>query len=467
MAVNQQFGLVAYGQWELGDAFVGQRIIEFADADMSGILFHNHRVISGTKVRIILVKTILCRGQKDKGLFSCAQTCVFRDIYVSLPFGKPNDKTEKVMIKIGDKVRFLSEVGGGKVTGFQGKDIVLVEDADGFDIPMHISEVVAIETDDYNVPTPASKAAKAQKKKAEEQPARPTASQPAEQPLHRVEKPEISVYRQPEMKGGDVLNVHLAFVPVDIKAVSTTSFESYLVNDSNYYLYYTYLGAEGKAWTVRSHGLIEPNTKLLLEEFEKASLNDLERVAVQLIAFKDRRSFQLKPAISVELRIDTVKFYKLHTFQQTDFFETPALLYDIVKDDQPAKQVYVSAEDIQEALLQKRAVDNAPRKPQTVAKRGGKNDIIEVDLHIGELLDDTRGMTNGEMLNYQLDKFREVMEQYKNKREQRIVFIHGKGDGVLRRALLDELKRKYPACKAQDASFQEYGFGATMVTIRQ
>ena len=68
-----------------------------------------------------------------------------------------------------------------------------------------------------------------------------------------------------------------------------------------------------------------------------------------------------------------MKFYKLHTFQQTDFFETPALMYDVVKNDQPAKQVYVSAEDIQEALLQKRAVDNAPRKPQTVAKRGGKN----------------------------------------------------------------------------------------------
>ena len=98
------------------------------------------------------------------------------------------------MIKIGDKVRFLSEVGGGKVTGFQGKDIVLVEDADGFDIPMHIREVVVIETDDYNVPTPASKAAKAERKKAEEQPARPAAYQHAsEQPLHRVAKPELSV----------------------------------------------------------------------------------------------------------------------------------------------------------------------------------------------------------------------------------------------------------------------------------
>ena len=43
-------------------------------------------------------------------------------------------------MKIGDKVRFLSEVGGGIVKGFQGKDIVLVEDADGFDIPMLCEE---------------------------------------------------------------------------------------------------------------------------------------------------------------------------------------------------------------------------------------------------------------------------------------------------------------------------------------
>lgn len=363
-------------------------------------------------------------------------------------------------MKIGDKVRFLSEVGGGVVTGFRGKNIVLVEDQDGFDIPMPVHECVVIETDDYNIPTPAAKAV-ASKKKEEEQAARLEELQAG-----RLSKPQASVYRQPEIKGGDVLNVYLAFVPEDIKAVSTTPFEAYLVNDSNYYMYYTYLSAEGKSWTTRSHGLIEPNTKLLLEEFEKSELNDRERVAVQLVAFKDNRSFVMKPAVSMEVRIDTVKFYKLHTFQPTDFFETPALVYDIVKNDVPVKQVYVSAEELQDVLIQKKDVD-ALSKPQTVIKRGGTKDgIIEIDLHIGELLDDTRGMSNSEILNYQLDKFREIMEQYKNKREQRIVFIHGKGDGVLRKALLDELKRKYPACRHQDASFQEYGFGATMVTIK-
>lgn len=350
-------------------------------------------------------------------------------------------------MKIGDKVRFLSEVGGGIVKGFQGKDIVLVEDADGFDIPMQVRECVVIETDDYNI----NRKPAAAPKKAEE-PAKPV-------------KPEIPVLqRRPEMRGGDALNVFLAFVPEDVKAISSTAFEAYLVNDSNYYLYYTYLSAEGKAWKTRSHGLAEPNTKLFLEDFAKDVLNELERVSIQFIAFKDSKTFSVKPAVSVELRIDTVKFYKLHTFRESDFFEEPALIYDIITNDVPAKQVYVSAEEIQAALLQKKDVEKP--KSQPIVKRGVSNGIVEVDLHINELLDDTHGMSNAEILNYQLDKFREVMERYKTKREQKIVFIHGKGDGVLRKALLDELKRKYSTCRSQDASFQEYGFGATLVTIR-
>lgn len=350
-------------------------------------------------------------------------------------------------MKIGDKVRFLSEVGGGVVTGFKGKDFVLVEDADGFDIPMPIRECVVIEADDYNIKRkPAATAPK------QEEPAKPA-------------KPEMPVIqRQPEVRGGDTLNVFLAYVPEDAKAMMTTPFEAYLVNDSNYYLYYTYLSAEGKAWNNRSHGLVEPNTKLLLEEFTKDVLNEMERVAVQLIAFKDGKPAAIKPAVSVELRIDTVKFYKLHTFRESDFFEEPALVYDIVTNDVPVKQVYVSAEDIQVALLQKKEVEK-PRS-QPIVKRSSSNGIIEIDLHINELLDDAHGMSNSEILNYQLDKFREVMEKYKGKREQKIVFIHGKGDGVLRKALLDELKRKYNTCRYQDASFQEYGFGATLVTIR-
>ena len=48
-------------------------------------------------------------------------------------------------MNIGDKVRFLNDVGGGKITGFRQGGIVMVEDEDGFAVPMSQHEVVVIE----------------------------------------------------------------------------------------------------------------------------------------------------------------------------------------------------------------------------------------------------------------------------------------------------------------------------------
>ena len=365
-------------------------------------------------------------------------------------------------MKIGDKVRFLSEKGGGIVSGFQGKDIVLVEDEDGFEIPMQIRECVVIDTNDYNI---AKVNTLGLKKPADKEPAdRGVKPSVAEAPQARQ-----FVAPPTEIKGNDTLNVKLAYVPQDIEAVTTTLFDAYLVNDSNYFLYYTYMVAEGKSWTVRAHGLMEPNTKMYLEEFGKEFLNNMERVAVQLIPFKEGKSFLMKQAVSVELRIDTVKFYKLHTFRDSDFFEEPALLYDVVRDDIPVRQVYVDSVQLKDALLGKK--EGKERLSSTPSTREGSKmssdkKIIEVDLHIHELLDNTSGMTNGEMLEYQLGVFRRTMEENRRRVGQKIVFIHGKGEGVLRRAIETELKTKYKSCTFQDASFREYGFGATMVTIR-
>ena len=124
----------------------------------------------------------------------------------------------------------------------------------------------------------------------------------------------------------------------------------------------------------------------------------------------------------------------------------------------PARQTFLNADDIKDALLAKKAVDVIPaRKPEAKVPQ---SDIVEIDLHAHELLDSTAGMSNGEILNYQLDVFRKTLEEYKSKKGQKIVFIHGKGDGVLRKAILQELKYKYKNYQSQDASFREYGFGA-------
>ncbi len=226
-------------------------------------------------------------------------------------------------MKIGDKVRFLSEVGGGRVSGFQGKNIVLVEDEDGFDVPMRISEVVVIGEEDYDtrhvVEAKAKSAASAMQQQEKEE-------EPADRPVTFRAKPE-------ERRGGDKLSAYLAFVPMNVKELSETRFESYFVNDSNYYMRYVYMTAEGNAWQVRATGEVEPNTKEFIEEFGREDLNTLERCCLQVIAYKRDKHFLLKPTVNAQVRIDPVKFYKLHTFTDNDFFEQPALIYTVIEND--------------------------------------------------------------------------------------------------------------------------------------
>ena len=128
------------------------------------------------------------------------------------------------------------------------------------------------------------------------------------------------------------------------------------------------------------------------------------------------------------------------------------------------REILVSAGEIERALREKETPERRPRI-QRIEKRE-KNAVVEVDLHIDQLIDTTAGMSNADVLEYQLQKFNEVMSEHRQNKHQKIVFIHGKGDGVLKKAILSELKKKYPTCFHQDASFQEYGYGATMVTIK-
>ena len=352
-------------------------------------------------------------------------------------------------MKIGDKVRFLSTTGGGRVAGFQGKNIVLVEDEDGFQIPTLMTDVVLVESDNYQ-PQHVQTSKKTTEEVAEREPA----------------DKEIT-FRPPveERKGGNQLSCYLAFVPIDIKEITNTRFECYIVNDSNYYITYAYHSGEGNAWTLRSRGEVEPNTKEFIEEFGREDLNSLGRVAVQLIAYKRNKPFSMKPAVEAQFRVDPVKFYKLHTFQENEFFEQKALIYTIVENDRVARPLVVDTERLKNEMYQK-ATDDVKKHRQPIHPRKEDEGALVVDLHAHELLETTAGMSSTDILNYQLDVFRKTMQEQLKKKGSKIIFIHGKGEGVLRAALINELRYRFKPCTYQDASFQEYGFGATQVNIK-
>ena len=91
---------------------------------------------------------------------------------------------------------------------------------------------------------------------------------------------------------------------------------------------------------------------------------------------------------------------------------------------------------------------------------------MEVDLHINQLVKSSNGMTNHDMLTIQLDTARQKLDFAIRKRIQKIVFIHGVGEGVLKMEL-EYLFGRYDNIKFYDANYQKYGLGATEVYIYQ
>ncbi len=355
------------------------------------------------------------------------------------------------MIQIGDTVRFLNDVGGGVVTQVDRKqNLVYVEDKDGFEIPVLEKECVVVgevyEKTNFpkKNPTPSKNTTNTKEENL---------SKPKEE--KKVEEPIV------ETKEGDNLNVLLAFFPDDVKKLTDSVFECFLVNDSNYFLFYNVvIGAENRRKSV-ANGIVEPNLQVYLSDVEPTELNEWEKMTVQITAFKREKVYQTQRVIDVDIKLPVVKFYKLHSFSANDYFDEPSMLVDIVAESQKEQLRSVSPKEIKKAMMTKEVKE----KKHAFSKPNQKPQIIEVDLHITELLDTTVGMNSADILAYQLDVFHKTIEKNKNRKGQKIVFIHGKGEGILRKQITQELKNRYKHLKFQDASFKEYGFGATMVII--
>ena len=383
-------------------------------------------------------------------------------------------KIQKNM-KTGDTVRFLNAIGGGKVTRIDDKKgLVYVEDADGFEVPALIREVVIIAN--VNETTNAPKRDFSSKK--------PDLESRREIPQQESQKTSALIEQKTEntpiieTADGDKLAVLLAFFPKDIKQLQTTAYELYLVNDSNYFLFYNIVNSENASTSVAersrstfsdhsakksvSNGQIEPNMQEFLLEIPKENLNSWENLHVQIIAFKKGKTYETQKVIDIPIKLNIVKFYKLHSFAENDYFDEPSLLIDIMEEKERQMLPKISPTEIKEAIFSKEKSQQKSKQPIPSAK----NNLIEVDLHINQLLDSTAGMSNADMLQYQMDKFHAVLAENRNRKGQKIVFIHGKGEGVLRKEIETQLKSKYKGYYFQDASFREYGFGATMVTIK-
>jgi len=153
------------------------------------------------------------------------------------------------------------------------------------------------------------------------------------------------------------------------------------------------------------------------------------------------------------------------TIETTDGFDMEFTSNELIK---------LESSELQKDLFSKASLntvisekESLKRKQPTKTRRKDKEiPPMEIDLHIHQLTDSTRGMSNHDMLTLQLDTARRQLEFAIKKRIPKIVFIHGVGEGVLKLEL-EYLLGRYNNIAYYEANYQKYGLGATEVKIFQ
>ena len=353
-------------------------------------------------------------------------------------------------IRIGDKIRFLNDVGGGKIISVINKEMVNVETEDGFEVPTMINNLIVVNaSDDYDKTgnRPAKPAPAPQKPTAKEE----KKTTPPEEPWFS-DKNQIADKEE--------LQVLFALVPQIPANPPTGNISMYIINNCNDSLLYRFARKSKYNYETVAAGLLSPNSKLFLGLIKPEMIADLPVYCFQLLNFR-KRNKQFDSVIHKEITISAVKFYKPNAFVKTRLFSEPVMLYQLNENPLKAELEKLSQKDFQAAVASKEV-----KKPVPVSTPA-TSDLIEVDLHIHELLDNYSSLTNAEMVKVQMDKFHEEMAKAIKSDVKKIVFIHGVGNGTLKNELRRELLHKYAKYYFQDASFREYGYGATMVIIRK
>jgi hypothetical protein len=121
-----------------------------------------------------------------------------------------------------------------------------------------------------------------------------------------------------------------------------------------------------------------------------------------------------------------------------------------------------------QAAQSKNSKDVSQAKRKRSAKRVNRKEIpaLEVDLHAHHLSPEADRLEAFEILNLQLDTAKRQLGFALSKKIQRVVFIHGVGQGVLKTEL-EYLLKKYSGIEVYAADFQKYGWGATEVYLYQ
>lgn len=338
--------------------------------------------------------------------------------------------------KTGDRVKFLNDVGGGVLTAFLDKKKAMVRTIDGFEIPVMIAELVP-DTGNF-MPN--------------EIPEDPGNAQETKSPPEKKPVPETS----------KVINNDEELCFAILPKQQSSDLFAYLINNSSYHIHYVITMHPDEDTLLFDQGSMDSRTQMKIRKFLPENLNHIIRFDIQILFYKEGFFISREP-VSLAVFMNPSEVYSGKGLSNNDYFDRKALIFSIVNFNKKNSFTYSGGMDVTDLLKENQSKEK-PENPSREEKKSA-NEPAEVDLHIEEITENFSGLSNSEILDLQMSRFKIALDTAVIHKSKRIVFIHGVGNGKLKFTIRKALDDKYPDLQYQDASFKEYGYGATMVII--
>ena len=350
--------------------------------------------------------------------------------------------------KVGEKVRFLNETGGGVVTAIIDNKLVKVETQDGFEIPVLSKDLIP----DF-------------REQEAEQIIFSSGTPPKEHPPKEEDPPvegnnvsKISPWARAKEEEG----FYLLFEPHEQQWVLTGDMDVLLVNHSPFDILYNLFLKQNEKLEGVDYGSVPPESKIILATITRDEIDNWLRGVIQIMMHETNPGRIFFPIHSV-IDIRANRFFKEGSYQTNTLTNGKAIISVIA-----LRSTFHEA--VENAAQQK--FDIEPKKAKTAVKREipfiekFRTDVGEavVDLHIGEIVDNIAGLESRDMFQLQMNYFRKALESAIAEGYRKITFIHGVGNGTLKNAIIKELK-EYEHLEDSMASIIKFGVGALDVSI--
>ena len=401
-------------------------------------------------------------------------------------------------MNVGDRVRLLTGTEEGIVTRLLDNELVEVAIDNDFTIPVLRREVVVVATEegqnfnraavDFGPGQQPGRNANASKKdKSAPKPVfRPTQPSLAEALAAvassgaGVAKPSANVpgaKQAPAAKG-----LFLALVHQSPELLGVT-----LINNTEAEVLYTY-GEETNTRPYRALAADKLGPKASSKPLSFLHLKDFETWPAAIFQLLPTR---LNGEAAYEL-LTKRQGFKASTFYsskrpapviqkeaylfQLDEKAAAAIAPEQLKQEAPAPAPTAPAKPagVDAAALKAQLSGDAPARPAAVVAAAAPAPAApmvapahEFDLHLEALRPDNQEeLSNTAILRLQLNAFEDALSRALATNMHEIVFIHGMGNGVLRKEIHRQLSRNKDIKFFEDARKEKFGFGATLVRLK-